>query len=254
MGNEIDFGGRRRARVRANRPWSEVEGWSPDLLKSQVYEQLLFDVILSVLPPGSRLDEEVLTRRYRAGLSGVREALGRLSLEGLVVRRARAGTTVAPLDISEARQILEVRRLIEPHAAALAAEHASVEDIEDLREAFDGAEAALSAGDRGTLILMDQDFHFQMARACGNPTLARILSPLQRKSARFWACSIVASNRARTRADVDAYRAVVGCVAERDAEGARAAVLRTLRGLLDGIDRMAADDAAPVRSPIFSVA
>ena len=83
--------------------------WSPDLRKTRVYEQILLDIILGELAPGARLDEGDLTRRYDAGLAGVRDALGRLALEGLVVRKARSGTTVAPLDLIEARQAFEAR-------------------------------------------------------------------------------------------------------------------------------------------------
>ena len=72
------------------------EDWSPELQKARVYEQILLDIILGELPPGGRLDEQALVRRYDAGLAGVRDALGRLALEGLVIRRARAGTNVAP--------------------------------------------------------------------------------------------------------------------------------------------------------------
>src|SRR5579871_3843496 len=82
-------------------------GWSPELQKTKVYEQILLDVILGDLVAGSRLDEQTLARRYDAGLAGVRDALGRLALEGLVVRRPRAGTTVATLDLVDLRQAFD---------------------------------------------------------------------------------------------------------------------------------------------------
>src|SRR5580658_3839799 len=145
--------------------WALRPEWSPDLLKARVYERILLDIILCVLPPGSRLDEAELARRYDAGLAGVREALGRLALEGLVVRRARAGTTVASLDLLEVRQAVEARRLIEPHCAALAAVNAGPDDIARLRGAFDGADAAVRANDAVSLVGMDQRFHEAIARA-----------------------------------------------------------------------------------------
>lgn len=237
-----------------SRPWSGLEGWAPDLLKSQVYEQLLLDVILGVLPPGERLEEQALTHRYGAGLAGVREALGRLSLEGLVIRKARAGTTVAALDPLEVLQTLQVRRLVEPHGAELAAQYASPEDVAALNRAFDGAEAAIEADDRRALIRMDQEFHLQIARASGNPTLARILGPLQHKVSRFWACSGAASSKSRNRADIDAHRCVARCIASRDARGASAAVLKGLGALRIDLERVAAGATAPMRSSTLSIA
>jgi DNA-binding GntR family transcriptional regulator len=227
--DDLDLGSDpRRASGRDLESWSQIEGWSPTLLKSQIYDQLLLDLILGVLKPGARLDEQVLVSRYGAGLAGVREALGRLSLEGLVIRRARAGTLVAPLDPFEARQTLEVRRLIEPHAAALAAENATPEEIEDLGRVFDRAEAAIAAGDRRAMILMDQDFHARLARASGNPTLARLLAPLVHKAARFWVAALPEGGAGSDLEDVEGHRAVVAQIALRNPQGARQAVLKLL--------------------------
>jgi DNA-binding GntR family transcriptional regulator len=217
--------------------WTVFPEWSPDLLKARVYERILLDIILCALPPGSRLDEQDLVRRYDAGLAGVREALGRLALEGLVVRRARAGTTVAPLDLLEVRQAVDARRLIEPHCAALAASNAGAEDIARLKGAFAGAEEAIRARDATALVRMDQQFHEAIARASRNVTLARILIPLQHKAARFWVWSMGNDSEAALLEEIACHRAVVDAIAGRDPERARAAVLRTLGAFSDDANR-----------------
>lgn len=247
MGDQDLGSDSRRASVRDLGSWMPAEGWSPTLLKSQVYDQMLLDLILGVLRPGERLDEQVLVTRYGAGLAGVREALGRLSLEGLVIRRARAGTTVAPLDPFEARQTVEVRRLIEPHAAALAAEHATPEEIEELGRVFDRAEAAISAGDRRAIVLMDQDFHARLARASGNPTLARLLAPLQHKAVRYWVAALPERGAGCDLEEIENHRAVVRRIALRDPQGARQAVLKLLGGIRTERGRQ-----AELFSPLFS--
>jgi DNA-binding GntR family transcriptional regulator len=183
------------------------------------------------------VDEQDLSRRYEAGLAGIREALGRLALEGLVVRRARAGTTIAPLDLLEVRQAVEARRLIEPHCAALAAVNATATDVERLRAAFDGAEAAVGAQDAVALVRMDQRFHEAIARASGNLTLARILIPLQHKAARFWVYSMGADTEAHRLEEIAQHLEVVDCIARRDPQGARSAVLLTLGAFADDANR-----------------
>jgi len=208
--------------------WSPYEEWSPNLRKARVYEQILLDIILGELPPGERLEEASLARRYRAGLAGVRDALGRLALEGLVVRRPRSGTTVSPIDLVEVRQAFEARRLIEPHCAALAAVHASAEDILALRSAFDGAEGAIRARDSRALVGMDQRFHVAMARASRNATLARILIPLQHKATRLWVYSMENDTAEDQLAEVRRHLAIVDCIARHDAEQARASMLAIL--------------------------
>jgi len=209
--------------------WSgNLVGWAPELQKAKVYEQILLDVILGELPPGSRLDEQALARRYDAGLAGVRDALGRLALEGLVVRRPRAGTTVAPLDLLDVRQAFEALRLIEPHCAALAAQNATPSDLVTLRRAFDGAEAAAEAGECRALIGMDQRFHAALALATRNLTLAKIVIPLQHKASRFWAYSMTEDSAEERIAEVNRHRALAECVARGDADGAYQAMLAVL--------------------------
>jgi len=209
-------------------PWTPFEDWSPKLLKAKVYEQILLDIILGDLPPGGRLDEAALVKRYGAGLAGVRDALARLALEGLVVRRARAGTTVAPIDLVDVRQAIDARRLIEPHCAALAAAHASSEDIAALRAAFDDADRAIKARDIRAIVDMDQRFHVAMARACRNATLARILIPLQHKATRFWVYSMKEDTPDEQWEEVRRHLRIVDLIAAHDADGARAAVVAIL--------------------------
>jgi DNA-binding GntR family transcriptional regulator len=220
---------------RAERPalgpevsWSDLDSWSPALQKAQVDESILLDVILGVFPPEARLDEHGLAGRYGVGLAGVREALGRMALEGLVARKARAGTIIAPIDRKEMRQIFEVRRRIEPHCASLAAENATDEDITALRRTVDGADEAIADGDFRTLVLMDLRFHAQIARSSENCTLARILIPLQHKAARFWAYTLRRTGGGVNMADFGEHRAVMDAIACRDGAAAQAAVLRVL--------------------------
>ena len=106
-----------------------IGDWAPGLQKAKTYEQLLLDIILGLLPPGGLIDERKLAVRYGVGLAGVREALGRLALEGLVVRRPRVGTMVAALDLREIEQAFEVRHLLEARSAGLAARNARPGDV-----------------------------------------------------------------------------------------------------------------------------
>ena len=217
-----------QSNAHAASPWSPFEDWSPTLLKAKVYEQILLDIIFGELPPSSRLDEAALVKRYGAGLAGVRDALARLALEGLVVRRARAGTTVAPIDLVDVRQAIDARRLIEPHCAALAAAHALPEDVAGMRAAFADADRAIKARDIRAIVDMDQRFHVAMARACRNATLARILIPLQHKATRFWVYSMKEDTPAEQMEEVRRHLRIVDLIAAHDVEGARAAVVSIL--------------------------
>ena len=129
-------------------PGTQLDEWSPRLLKSRLYQRILVDIIIGALAPGEQLDENGLAKRYGGGLAGIREALARLALEGLVVRRARVGTSVAPLDLVGAREAFEARCLIEVHCAGLAAQIASDDEIAGIRATLDNGEEAVRANDQ----------------------------------------------------------------------------------------------------------
>lgn len=216
---------------------SGLEDWSPDLQKAKVYERILLDLILGELAPGARLDEQSLAARYETGLAGVRDALGRLALEGLVIRRARSGTLVAPLDLVELRQGYEARALIEPHCAALAARHASKAEAKAILDAFADGEEAARERDLPALVAMDQRFHAAVARASQNLALARILIPLQHKAARFWVFSFGGATEEELMADIEQHREVARVIAKGDVEGSRAAMMRVLNITPDAVQR-----------------
>ncbi len=200
--------------------------WPQGLLKARVYEQILLDIILGELAPMAVLDERTLTVRYAAGLAGVREALGRLALEGLVLRRPRVGTVVAPLDIREVEHAFQVRHMLEAQTAALAARNATSADLVAISEAFDGAEAAVAACDFRALLTMDRSFHRAVASATHNPTLARFVASLQNIAARFWIWAMEKQSPAEQLADIALHRALADAIAARDAPAAQAAAAR----------------------------
>ena len=85
-----------------------------------------------------------------------------------MVRRARVGTSVAPLDLMGAREAFEARCLIEVHCAGLAAQHASDDEIAAIRATLDDGEAAVRDNDQAALAAMDEAFHVAVATASHN--------------------------------------------------------------------------------------
>ncbi len=212
----------------------------PELQKARIYEQLLLDIIMGEFAPGAQLEERALSQRYDAGLAGIRDALSRLDLEGLVSRRPRHGTFVAPLDVDGLRQDYEARMIIEPECAAMAALYGSDEDITAITDAFRHGEAAAVAADTRALVAMDQRFHSAVARAAGNGSLYRVLVPLQHKATRFWIFSMKTSSEAERLADVKDHRKIASLIAAKDADGARAAMramLQEMPGVLKRVTR-----------------
>jgi DNA-binding GntR family transcriptional regulator len=209
-----------------------LDEWSPRLLKSRLYQRLLVDIIIGTLAPGEQLDENALARRYGGGLAGIREALARLALEGLVVRRARVGTSVAPLDLVGAREAFEARRLIEVHCAGLAAQHATDAEIAAIRATLDDGEAAVSDNDSAALASMDEAFHVAVAAASGNRTLAKMVVTLHHQTARYWLYAMRATPMSAGADDglvaLNEHRTLADTIGRHDVAAARAEMLTVL--------------------------
>ncbi len=90
---------------------------------SAVYEQLRSDVSHGVLEPGSKLRVEAMCTRYGVGASPMREALSRLSSEGLVVRTDLRGFSVAPLNWDELPTLTKNRIALESMVLRESIEH-----------------------------------------------------------------------------------------------------------------------------------
>ncbi len=78
-------------------------------LASTVYEQLRRDIVSVRLAPGEKLRIEALRARYGVGGSPVREALNRLSAEGLVWQQDQKGFRVAPVSEQELEELTRTR-------------------------------------------------------------------------------------------------------------------------------------------------
>ena len=216
------------ATLRERDPATQLDEWSPRLLKSRLYQRILVDIIIGVLAPGEQLDENGLARRYGGGLAGIREALTRLALEGLVVRRARVGTSVAPLDLVGARETFEARCLIEVHCAGLAARNASDEEIAAIRATLDNGEEAVRANDQAALAAMDEAFHVAVAAASHNRTLAKMVVTLHHQTARYWLYVMRGPSADDGIAALNEHRALADAIASRDEQKARAEMLKVL--------------------------
>lgn len=212
---------------------ARLDEWSPRLLKSRLYHRLLMDIIIGKLAPNAQLDENALAHRYGGGLAGIREALTRLALEGLVVRRARVGTSVAPLDVISAREAFEARCLIEVHCAALAAQHATEAEIDAIRATLADGEQFIAEQDDAALAAMDEAFHVAVASASHNRTLAKMVVTLHHQTARYWLYAMKApggdvAGHQQDLAVLAEHRGLVDVIAGRDPEKARAAMLTVL--------------------------
>ena len=82
-------------------------------MSTDAYQVLRHEILSGTLMPGDRLRLADLNDRYRLGLTPIREALMRLTSEGLVSWQSYRGASVAGIDIEEFRDMVRTRRAIE---------------------------------------------------------------------------------------------------------------------------------------------
>ena len=196
--------------------------------RDHAYETLLLDIICGVLRPREAVDELTLAERYGAPRAGVRDALTRLALEGLVDRRPRLGSVVADLGAIELQQVFELRVQLEGRAAGLAAQHASRGDLAAIRGSLDDVDAVIDRRDYRELIRMDLAFHQAVGEASHNRWLARVTNTLNINAVRFWHYALPRRSQDTLRREIDAHLRIADAIEARDPGAAQLAMRAVL--------------------------
>ncbi|GJF24382.1 GntR family transcriptional regulator [Streptomyces sp. HO565] len=148
------------------------------------YAELRVQILSGTLPAGTRLAQYDLAESLNMSITPLREAIRRLSSEGLVTVETHRDVRVSSMSSDEARQLFEVRLSLDPTAAELAARRRTDEDIAVMRSAVarllpvtrQWGEEALTA---------HRAFHQALYRASHNDVLIRLLDDLWDKSDRY---------------------------------------------------------------------
>lgn len=157
------------------------------LSKTETAYRLLEEQIVTMeLAPGALLSESELSLQLGLGRTPVREALQRLASEHLVEIMPRRGIRVAPVDVGKQLRLLEVRRLLEEHGAAMAARRGDTATRTRLEEIATAMEAAGGEGDYMSFLRLDREFDELLERAADNEYAAAMLRQLHGLSRRFW--------------------------------------------------------------------
>lgn len=158
-------------------------------LAQQAYEKILELILSGEAKPGEMLTERRLAETLDMSRTPIRDALLMLESEGLLKRHGSRGLQVKQMRIEDYMEVLQIRLLLEPEAARLAAGHVPAETLADLRkrlqDLIDGAEKGASRPDRETVRAVDDGLHGAIADLAGNAHLAQIIHSLRRQTQIF---------------------------------------------------------------------
>ncbi|WP_370468900.1 GntR family transcriptional regulator [Amycolatopsis sp. YIM 10] len=143
------------------------------LLRDEAYELLRRAIITGDLAPGQQLREHDLAAELGLSRAPVRQALTRLTTEGLVESKPQSFTRVAPLESDDVRDALGLTRAL--HEFAVRTARLKPGDLDRMRAANARFAAAIEARDVDAAIEADDEFHDVPVEACGNRAVAETL-------------------------------------------------------------------------------
>lgn len=189
--------------------------------KSDVAYMALRGMILSgALPAGSRLAQYDLADSLKMSITPLREAIRRLSTEGLLVLETHRDVRVARMSAAEARQLFEVRLSLDPSAAELACARRTDADLAAMRAAVERLLPVTRRWGKAALAA-HREFHRALYVASHNDVLIRLLDDVWDKSDRYRrvGLELPAGDGPRTR-DLEEHRQILDLVIARNGAGA----------------------------------
>ena len=220
-------------------------------LTAEVYERLRRDLLACRLAPGQRLNIAVLANSLSVSLGAVREALSRLTSEGLVVLEPQKGFTAAPISAADLADLTQVRIRIECQCLRRSIEVGSLAWETTLVAAHHrlARTPASSPGDPSRVAdawsLYHAEFHEALAAGCDSPWSLKLRRTLFAHSERYRRLSLPLGRKPR-RVDQE-HTALVAAALARDADLAErllTAHLQTTAAALLNLEAIVRDRSA----------
>jgi GntR family carbon starvation induced transcriptional regulator len=223
-------------------------------LSEQAYDLIRGDILNGALFPNERLQIDAVSERFGIGAVPIREALNRLSSEGLVERRSHRGFCVAPISLDELSELVQTRIWLETLALR--------QSIANIDDAFEDALVVsfhrLARTQRQITKEFEKkqseewerrhkQFHMLLLDRCGSSLLLGFCSNLMDKAVRYRNLSMN-SNPSKLRREGAAaeHKAILDAVLEHDADLACKLLEDHYRITLDGLNNVLPNGTAPL--------
>lgn len=209
---------------------------------AKVYRALRQEIVWLKRKPGEPIIEKDIALAQRVSRTPVREALLRLTAEGLVDTVSKSGTFVARIPLRALPEAIVVRKALEQVTARAAAMHARRSEVTSLRAILQRQREADAAGNRSAFHSADEAFHAAVAVVGGYPGIWSLVQGVKTQIDRYRLLTLPQSGRmARV---IKEHAAVVAAIEDHDEDRAAAAMEEHLDGLqisMEDIRRMNPD-------------
>jgi DNA-binding GntR family transcriptional regulator len=215
-------------------------------LASSVYDMMRQDILKGDLPPGEKLRVEYLRDRYGVGASPIREALNRLSVDGVVMRVDQKGFRVATVSVAELDELIKTRCWLEE--TAIRESIAAGDDAweERLVLAFHRLSKAPRSAEQITYAInpdwevLHRAFHLALIGACGSRWLISYCEQLNDLADRYRQLAVRVTYPRRN--ELDEHKAIMDAAVNRDPDRAVEVLMdhyrRTAEIIRDSVDQI----------------
>lgn len=186
-------------------------------LREMVTEAIREQIVSGRYAPGDHLTEDHIAAELEVSRNPVREGLHILAAEGFVELEPRRGARVAAIRPERARELFEVRGVLEGLVAALAAARRSSDQLTALQALGDLGGEAVARAELDTLPMLNTQFHDLLAETAGNALLASTLQQLSGVIRWIYAERLTE----RVNDSWTEHRAIIAAIAAGDATAAR---------------------------------
>lgn len=202
----------------------------------QVVESLRAAIVSLELAPGLALDRTELAQQFGVSQTPVRDALMRLSEEGLVIIRAQYTTQVSRIDVPAAREAHYLRRSVEIEIARQLARAPDEAVIAGLRTQLSRQAEFAERKDFTGFISADKEFHRQMYAAAGLPRLWAVVVKMSGHVDRLRL--LHSPFTGKTASIMDGHQAILAAIEAGDVDAAQQAVREHLSGTLASVEEI----------------
>ncbi|HTT14121.1 MAG TPA: GntR family transcriptional regulator [Burkholderiaceae bacterium] len=183
----------------------------------RIVESITTAIVERRLMPGTKLAEQKIADIFKVSRTLVRQALNQLSRDRLVTLEPARGASVSMPSVEEARQVFEVRQMLEAATVRQLCKVVTDAQVVQLRVHMRGEREAVARTDVPGRTRLLADFHVVLARMLGNEVLAQLLQDLLTRSSLI---SLMYQSSHSAEASQAEHEAIVEALERRDARAA----------------------------------
>jgi len=183
----------------------------------RIVESITAAIVERRLMPGTKLAEQKIADIFKVSRTLVRQALNQLSRDRLVTLEPARGASVAMPSVEEARQVFEVRQMLESATIRQLCKVVTDAQIAQLRAHMREEREAVTRTDVSGRTRLLADFHVVLARMLGNEVLAELVQDLLTRSSLI---SLMYQSSHSAQASQAEHEAIVEALERRDARAA----------------------------------